>query len=116
MKMTNKTIGILLILCFLSTFFAGYSIGWNRGWDRGAEFVEGEVIKAIDDAFNRKLELLEKGYNSPWWGANWTGRIKDNETWVYYTENCTKNQINEFIGENLSFYDDFSGCSITSSG
>ena len=68
---------------------------------------------------NYKLKLLEKGYDNGWWSYNWSKEdIKESWScdesvlWICYSENCTEEQINEFIEENYTYYDDFSDCYI----
>ena len=68
---------------------------------------------------NYKLELLKKGYNNGWWNTSWSKRYrieKISGVWIYYTENCTEEQISDFVEGNCSFYDDFSECYIGRSG
>lgn len=72
---------------------------------------------------NYKLELLEKGYNNGWWSYNWSKEdIKESRSydesvsWICYSENCTEEQINEFIELNYTYYDDLSDCYIWRSG
>lgn len=82
----------------------GYHIGYQRG-----------VTYACDCITNTiKEELIyDPIYDDPWWDTNWTKLIIDNNTYIYYTEDCTENQINEFIrGNNTLYDDDFSGCCI----
>ena len=39
--------------------------------------------------------------------------IRDNLTeWMYYTDNCTEDELEKFIDGNYEFYDDFNGCYI----
>lgn len=108
--MENKTklYGILLLSLFLTTFFIGYSIGYQRGELFAYEWVTDTIKKEIA---NYSQETYEPIYVDPWWDANWTNLIIDNDTQVYYTNNCTENQVNEFIKQNYT-YKEFGDCYI----
>ena len=94
--MENKTklYGVLLLSLFLTTFFVGYSIGYQRG--------EGYVLDCITDTKEEKI-IYEQIYDDSWWDTNWTNLIIDNDTQIYYTNNCTENQVNEFIEKNYTY-------------
>ena len=79
--------------------------------------------KQLKDKDVYKLELLEKGYDNGWWSYNWSKEdIKESRScdesasWICYSENCTEEQINEFIELNYTYYDDLGDCYIWRSG
>ena len=98
----NKLYGVLLLSLFLTTFFMGYYMGYQRG----EEFAYNWVNNTI-----KEEPIYEPIYDKPWWDTNWTKTIVDNNTQIYYTENCTENQLNEFIAQN-SIYEEFDDCFI----
>ena len=77
------------------------------------------VRQSKKEEVNHKLELLEKGYDNGWWNTSWSKRYRIEKVsgiWIYYTENCTEEQISEFVKGSSSSYDDFSECYIGRSG
>lgn len=104
----NKLYSILLLSLFLTTFFMGYHIGYQRGVEFVSEYIDNAMIEQV---INYNKKIYDPVYTDPWWDTNWTKTIIDNNTQIYYTENCTENQINEFIAQN-STYKEFGDCFI----
>jgi len=132
MNEKTKLYTVLLLSLFLTTFFVGYVIGYHE-----AEKVYGDGWKRCNDDLAECTDNYEvcvslvAGYsttlddyiNNSWWDINWMKRFRDNETeeWIYYSRNCTDEQINKFIGGSYykgnyyayTYYDDYDGCYIT---
>ena len=133
MDAKTKLYGVLLLCIFLTAFFlGGYSIGYHKAekiYNDKYERCIGAIIERNDE-YGRCIDFLEKcsntlnecteqlkekDYNNSWCDTNYSKRCKIEKisgVWIYYSENCTEKQISEFIEENSSFYDDFSGCYI----
>ena len=136
--MEDKTkYGILLLSAFLTTLFVGYTIGYYKaekvygdGWQGCIDILVecnagyGECVDLLGKCTKQLKEKevnskLEEGYDNGWWNTSWSKRYrieKISGVWVYYTENCTEEQISGFVEGNSSSYDDFSGCFIGRSG
>ena len=113
MKMEDKTkvYGALFLSLFLTAFFAGYAIGYQRGEEVAfnwiADIIEEDTTK----------QQCKGSYENTWWSADWMKRITNNKSWIYYTENCTTEQISEFIEKNYSYYHNpFDDCYIKKRG
>ena len=106
-----------------------YGDGWQRcinvlkecndGYGRCAELLEECTKQLKKEEVNYKLKLLEKGYDNGWWSYNWSKGNNEESCsydisvlWICYSENCTQEQISEFIKQNYTYYDDFSDCYI----
>ena len=140
MEQKHKFYAGLLLSIFLTTLFVGYTIGYHEaeelygdGWKRCNDGFE-ECVNLLEEynvtlkecveqlkeeEVNYKLKLLEKGYNNGWWSYNWSKGIIEESwscdvswSWICYSKNCTEEQINEFVKQNYTYYDDFRDCYI----
>lgn len=63
--------------------------------------------------FLDNFTIVEDCNKNPWWNASWKCRINLSsglKGHLYYSPNCTEEQINVFIKRNCTRYNDFSGC------
>ena len=136
MNEKTKLYSVLLLCIFLTAFFlGGYSIGYHKAKELYSNNWEGCINSLIEcnDGYGKCIDLIEKcsntlnecteqlkgkDYNNSWCDTNYSKQYKIEKIsgiWIYYSENCTEKQINEFIEQNYTYYDDLEDCYIWSS-
>lgn len=88
----TKLCSVLLLSLLFTAFLIGYVI----------EYQNEKRLELIPEITNYSQEIYEPFYDNPW-NTNWTRLIIDNNTYIYFTEKCTENQINKFIEENYTY-------------